>query len=74
MLPEALRVAREHVNYSALQGLSPRETLRTMGLKPRLGHVPTWDYVEQEIALQWLRLRGDINLKDKRGGYRREAA
>ena len=73
MLPEALRVAREHVNYSALQGLSPRETLKAMGLRPRLGHIPTWDYVEQEIGLQWLRMRGDINLADKSGGYRRAA-
>jgi hypothetical protein len=73
MLPEALRVAREHVNYSALQGLSPTETLRTMGLKPRLGHRPSWAYVEQEIGLQWLRLIGEIDLRDKRGGYREAA-
>jgi hypothetical protein len=73
MLPEALRVAREHVNYSALQGLSPTETLRTVGIRPRHGHRPSWQYVEQEIGLQWLRLTGEINLKDKRGGYREAA-
>jgi hypothetical protein len=73
MIPEALRVGREHCDYAAMRGLSPRETLRTMGLKPRLGHIPTWDYVEQEIGLQWLRMRGDINLADKSGGYRRAA-
>jgi hypothetical protein len=73
MLPKALQIAREHCDYAALQGLSPVETLRMVGLRPRLGHKPTWFYVEQEIGLQWLRITGEIDLKDKRGGYRRAA-
>lgn len=73
MPPMALLVAREHCDYAALQGLSPVETLRTVGLRPRPGHRPSWAYVEQEIGLQWLRLTGEIDLKDTSGGYREAA-
>ena len=73
MLPRALQVAREHCDYAALQGLSPVDTLKTVGVRPRLNHRPSWAYVEQEIGLQWLRMRGDIDLKDKRGGCREAA-
>lgn len=71
--PMALLVALEHCDWAAQQGLSPMETLKTVGLRPYPGHRPSWAYVEQEIGLQWLRLNGEINLKDKSGGYRRAA-
>lgn len=77
MLPEALRVAREHCNYCALQGLSPVETLKMVGLRPRLGHQPNWFSVEQEIGLQWLRLADEVDgvfSPKENDGYWREAA
>jgi hypothetical protein len=60
MMPLALSVAREHCDWCALQGLTPDETLRTVGLRPRLLHRfrgPSWDYVERQIAEQWVGLR-----------------
>lgn len=64
MMPVALLVAREHCDWCALQGMTPTETLRSVGLRPRLLdrlRGASWGYVEQEIARQWVGLRRELN-------------
>ena len=73
-MPLALSVAREHCDWCALQGLTPAETLRAVGIQPSLIQRirgPSWGYVEGEIAARWVALRGELT--DKSGEYRRAA-
>jgi hypothetical protein len=69
MLPEALHVAREHCDWCARLSMSPLETLHSLGLTTRRGHIPSWEYVEDELALQWMRIKGEINLRKKGSRY-----
>ena len=59
-MPLALSVAREHCDWCALQGLTPAETLRAVGIQPSLIQRIkglSWGYVEGEIAARWVGLR-----------------